>query len=53
MTKKTLMDELEEIEESFKKKKSLMEHQHEEIVIPRKYKSKYEAKYEVFDYDNE
>ena len=50
MTKKTTMDKLEE---SFKKKKNLIQYQHEEIVIPRKYKSKYKAKYEVFDYDNE
>jgi hypothetical protein len=52
MTKKTLMDELEEIEESFKKNKHPVQSPHEEIIIPRKYKSKYEAKYEIFDIED-
>ena len=50
MTEKTMLDELEAVEKAIKRNKQL-DYQHEEIIIPRKYKSKHETKYEIFDID--
>jgi len=50
MTEKTMLDELEAVEKAIKRNQH-KEYQHEEIVIPRKYKSKHQAKYEIFDID--
>lgn len=50
--KKTMLDEIESVEKAIKRNRQL-DYQHEEIIIPRKYKSKHEAKYEILNIEEE